>query len=93
MQRDGQARTSPSGALALQVGQPSVGGGIEPMVHMQRGDLKPGATVRIVQGEAEAILPAALDPTLAPNAVRVPAGREQTKTLGPMFGPISVAKA
>jgi NADH-quinone oxidoreductase subunit G len=56
-------------------------------------DLNPGAMVRIVQGDAEAILPAQLDSTLAPTAVRVPAGREETKTLGAMFGPVSVAKA
>lgn len=55
--------------------------------------LSRGASVRLIQGEAEAILPAELDATLAPNAVRVPAGREETKTLGAMFGPISVAKA
>jgi NADH-quinone oxidoreductase subunit G len=58
-----------------------------------RLDLRPGASVRIVQGEAEAVLPARLDTTLAPTAVRVPAGREETKTLGAMFGAVSVAKA
>jgi len=55
--------------------------------------LQPGASVRVTQGEAQAVLPAQLDTTLASNAVRVPAGREQTSTLGAMFGPISVAKA
>ncbi|HJV63383.1 MAG TPA: NADH-quinone oxidoreductase subunit NuoG [Albitalea sp.] len=55
--------------------------------------LSDGATVRVIQGEAEVVLPAQLDATLAPNAVRVPAGREQTAALGAMFGPIKVAKA
>lgn len=58
-----------------------------------RLDLSPGAQVRIVQGEAEVVLPAQLDTTLAPTAVRVPAGREETKALGAMFGALAVAKA
>jgi NADH-quinone oxidoreductase subunit G len=58
-----------------------------------RLDLSQGASLRVKQGEAEAILPAQLDATLAPNAVRVPAGRAETASLGAMFGPISVAKA
>ncbi len=55
--------------------------------------LTKGASVRVTQGEAQAVLPAQLDATLAANAVRVPAGRHETATLGAMFGPISVAKA
>jgi NADH-quinone oxidoreductase subunit G len=55
--------------------------------------LTDGALVRVIQGDAQAVLPARLDTTLAPNAVRVPTGRAETATLGPMFGPISVAKA
>ncbi|HEX6361573.1 MAG TPA: molybdopterin-dependent oxidoreductase [Albitalea sp.] len=59
----------------------------------QRLGLTNGAKVRVLQGGAEAVLPARLDPTLAPNAVRVPAGHPDTASLGAMFGPISVAKA
>jgi len=55
--------------------------------------LAQGATVRVAQGDAQAVLPAVLDTTLAANAVRVPAGRHETAALGAMFGPISVAKA
>ncbi len=52
-----------------------------------------GAMVRVAQGDAQAVLPAVLDTTLADNVVRVAAGRHETAALGAMFGPISVAKA
>ncbi len=55
--------------------------------------LKPGDAVRLIQGEAQAVLPVRVDATLAPNAVRVPTGRAETASLGAMFGPITVAKA
>jgi len=48
-----------------------------------------GASVRVSQGSAQAVLPAQLDTTLAPTAVRVPT----TVSLGPMFGPITVERA
>jgi NADH-quinone oxidoreductase subunit G len=51
------------------------------------------AAVRLSQGEAIAVLTAQLDPTLAANAVRVPAGHPATAGLGAMFGPITVEKA
>ncbi len=52
-----------------------------------------GDTVRVSQGNAQAVLPARLDPTLAATAVRVPAGHPDTATLGPMFGAVTVEKA
>ncbi len=55
--------------------------------------LSQGASVRVMQGRASVVLPARLDATLAPNAVRVPAGHLATATLGAMFGLISVEKA
>jgi NADH-quinone oxidoreductase subunit G len=55
--------------------------------------LADGATVRVSQGDASAVLPARLDTTLAATAVRVTAGRHETAALGAMFGPIAVAKA
>ena len=55
--------------------------------------LNAGDAVRVIQGEAEVRLPARLDATLAPNAVRVPSGHPDTAALGAMFGAISVAKA
>jgi NADH-quinone oxidoreductase subunit G len=55
--------------------------------------LTDGATVRVSQGDASAVLPARLDTTLAATAVRVTAGRHETAALGAMFGPIAVAKA
>ena len=55
--------------------------------------LQAGDTVRVSQGLAHADLPARLDASLAANTVRVPAGCAQTRTLGAMFGSISIAKA
>jgi len=55
--------------------------------------LKDNAAVRLSQGDAIAVLTAQLDPTLAANAVRVPAGHPATAALGAMFGPITVEKA
>jgi NADH-quinone oxidoreductase subunit G len=52
--------------------------------------LKPGASVRVSQGAAQALLPARLDPTLAPGVVRIPAGHASTVALGAMFGAVSV---
>ncbi len=54
--------------------------------------LAPGASVRISQGDHHAVLPARLDETLAPNAVRVPAAHPLTAGLGAMFGPLAVQK-
>jgi NADH-quinone oxidoreductase subunit G len=59
--------------------------------------LTPGAAVRITQdsaqGSAVIVLSAELDPTLAPQAVRIPAGHQATASLGAMFGPVAVEKA
>jgi len=52
--------------------------------------LAPGDAVRVSQGGAVVELPARLDATLAPSAVRVPAGHPATAALGPMFGAIHV---
>jgi NADH-quinone oxidoreductase subunit G len=55
--------------------------------------LSAGAAVRVSQGNASAVLPARLEPSLAANAVRVPAGHPATAMLGAMFGELSVEKA
>ena len=55
--------------------------------------LKPGAPVRVSQGEHTLIIAAVEDSSLAPGAVRVPAGHADTATLGPMFGPLNVTRA
>jgi NADH-quinone oxidoreductase subunit G len=55
--------------------------------------LQPGAKVRVSQGGASVVIPAQADPSLAPSAVRVPAGHPDTAALGPMFGPIAVEPA
>lgn len=55
--------------------------------------LAAGDQVRIAQGSGHAVLAARLDPTLAENVVRVPAGHPATAALGAMFGPLTVAKA
>ena len=69
-----------------------------PVAHLsrdlwQRLGLAPGDAVRVSQGSAEAVLPAALDATLAATAVRIAAGHRATAALGAMFGPIAVEKA
>lgn len=55
--------------------------------------LSDGASVRVAQGAASAVLPARLDATLAANTVRVAAGHPATASLGAMFGSITVEKA
>ncbi len=55
--------------------------------------LKPGALVRISQGAAQALLPARLDPTLAAETVRIPAGHADTVILGAMFGTVRIEAA
>ena len=69
-----------------------------PLAHLsrdlwQRLGLAPGDSVRVTQGSAEAVLPAAIDATLAATAVRVAAGHRTTAGLGAMFGPVAVEKA
>jgi NADH-quinone oxidoreductase subunit G len=59
----------------------------------QQLGLQDGAKVRVTQGEGATVLPARLDPTLADNTVRVPAGHLNTAMLGAMFGAITVEKA
>jgi NADH-quinone oxidoreductase subunit G len=51
------------------------------------------APVKVTQGQGSAILAAAIDATLPANVVRVSAAHELTKTLGPMFGPVTVERA
>ena len=52
--------------------------------------LRPGAKVRVSQGAAQAVLPAQLDASLAPRAVRIPTGHPDTVALGAMFGAVRV---
>ena len=52
-----------------------------------------GTLVRVTQGGASVVLPARVDPSLASNAIRVPAGHPLTSALGPMFGRIEIALA
>jgi NADH-quinone oxidoreductase subunit G len=54
--------------------------------------LTSGASVKVTQGGAQATLPVKLDASLAPTAVRVPAGHADTASLGAMFGPLTVEK-
>ncbi|HZX26307.1 MAG TPA: NADH-quinone oxidoreductase subunit NuoG, partial [Telluria sp.] len=52
-----------------------------------------GDAVKVTQGAGSAILPAAIDPALPANVVRVPAAHASVAALGAMFGAISVEKA
>jgi len=54
--------------------------------------LEPGDKVRVAQGDAQAILPVALDAGLAEGCVRVAAAHASTASLGAMFGAITVEK-
>ncbi|HET7527634.1 MAG TPA: NADH-quinone oxidoreductase subunit NuoG [Burkholderiaceae bacterium] len=81
-------------AAALQAtrdGEPPVVG-LPPGLWAELG-LRPGATVRVSQGTASAVLPAREDASLAPTAVRVAAGHPTTASLGAMFGAVSVTAA
>jgi len=64
-----------------------------PAALWQQLGLSPGSKVRVSQGAAHAVLPAQLDATLAPTAVRIPAGHADTVTLGAMFGRLNVEAA
>ena len=64
-----------------------------PAAVWERLGLQAGASVRVSQGTASAVLPVRLEPTLAANAVRVPAGHPATAAMGAMFGDITVEKA
>jgi NADH-quinone oxidoreductase subunit G len=69
-----------------------------PVAHLPAGlwqqlGLAKGDAVRVAQGEAQVVLPAVLDATLASAVVRVPAGHPDTAALGPMFGAVAVEKA
>ena len=55
-------------------------------------DLKDGDAVRISQGNDSVDMPATLEVSLAPGAVRVSAGTMASAKLGSMFGPITVSK-
>ena len=59
----------------------------------QQLGVQAGDSVRVTQGQASAVLPVRIEPLLADNAVRVPAGHPLTAALGPMFGPISIEKS
>jgi NADH-quinone oxidoreductase subunit G len=52
-----------------------------------------GDKVRARQGDASALLDAALDETLPDAVVRISAAHASVATLGPMFGPISLERA
>jgi len=63
-----------------------------PLAVWEQLGLSPGDKVRVSQGNGHAVLPARCDATLAPTAVRVPAGHADTAGLGAMFGAITVEK-
>lgn len=59
----------------------------------QQLGLSAGDNVRVAQGQASVVLPVRIEPALADNVVRVPAGHPLTASLGAMFGAISIEKA
>ena len=76
-------------SLQLTVDARAPSAGIPAALWAQLG-LREGDVVRVSQGLATADLPARLNATLAANTVRVPSGTAQTRTLGAMFGAISI---
>ena len=84
---DPLVRRAASLQLTADARAPSVG--IPAQLWAQLG-LRDGEVVRVSQGLATADLPARLDTTLAANTVRVPSGTAQTRTLGAMFGAITL---
>jgi len=84
---DPLVRRAASLQLTADARTPSVG--IPAPVWAQLG-LRDGDVVRVSQGLAAADLPARLDTTLAANTVRVPSGTAKTRTLGAMFGAITL---
>ncbi len=71
---------------ATREGQPPVAS-MNGATAVQHG-LRAGVGVRLRQGEAEAVLPLAIDERVPAQCVRVGAGHPATSMLGPMFGPI-----
>ncbi|MFZ6844304.1 NADH-quinone oxidoreductase subunit NuoG [Undibacterium sp. RuTC16W] len=55
--------------------------------------LKDGDYVKITQGHGSAVLPVVLGKNLPDNVVRLAAGHILTKSLGPMFGAVTVERA
>ncbi|MGQ0652942.1 MAG: NADH-quinone oxidoreductase subunit NuoG [Betaproteobacteria bacterium] len=60
---------------------------------LSRLGIQPGQMVRVTQDGGMALLPAAADPGLAADCVRVPAGHPATARLGAMFGTVTLEKA
>lgn len=86
---DPLVRRAPALQTTADARAPSVG--IPQALWAQLG-LQAGDRVRVAQGAASAELPARLDATLAATAVRVASGTASTRSLGAMFGAITVAR-
>jgi NADH-quinone oxidoreductase subunit G len=87
---DSLVRRAPSLQLTADAAPPVAG---VSLAVWSRLGLAAGDRIRVMQEGGEAVLPVRLDSTLADNVVRVAAGHPSTAALGPMFGPLSVAKA
>ncbi len=86
---DALVRRAPSLQQTADARPPVVG--VSTSLWQQLG-LHAGATVRVSQGAARALLPARCDASLPANVVRVAAGHPDTAGLGPMFGAVGVEK-
>jgi NADH-quinone oxidoreductase subunit G len=60
---------------------------------LARHGLADGASARLRQGAAQAVLACELDATVADGTVRVAAAHAATATLGAMFGPVTLERA
>jgi NADH-quinone oxidoreductase subunit G len=89
-QTDSLVRRAPSLQATADALQPACS---LPTVAWQRLGMRPGDRVVLTQGGASATVMAAHDPSLAPTAVRVAAGRLDTAELGSTFGLVGVRRA
>ena len=84
---DALVRRAPALQATADARAPQVG---VPTALWQQLGLQAGSRVRVTQGDAQAVLPARHEPTLAPGVLRVAAGHPDSAGLGPMFGAIRI---
>ena len=87
---DALVRRAPALQATADARAPRVG---VPAALWQELGLQDGALVRVMQGDALAVVEARRDASLAANVIRVAAGHPETAALGAMFGAIRIEKA
>jgi NADH-quinone oxidoreductase subunit G len=80
-------RRAPALQLSADARPPAIG--VPSELAAERG-IVDGTLVRVSRGRGGVVLPARIDPSLASNVLRVPAGHPLTASLGAMFGPLEL---